>query len=153
MPTIILYFGSRRFHGSYGFFGKAAGFVECRKGAEWSVPYACVFTHSLTADQDPIDLRATVLDSYGRTLDPLENSTRPRCPLLGMADQVCHYRRVCPMWSWSESLTDCIIACLAHRCGLPSHIPTCQKSSPSSATLCQPGGSFPRSSCANKSSS
>jgi hypothetical protein len=48
VPAIILFFGSKRFHDSYGFFGKAAGFVECRKGAEWLVLYTCLLTHSLT---------------------------------------------------------------------------------------------------------
>ncbi|KAF1927138.1 uncharacterized protein M421DRAFT_182368 [Didymella exigua CBS 183.55] len=35
VPALVLYFGSRRFHASYGFFGTVAGFVECRKGFEW----------------------------------------------------------------------------------------------------------------------
>ncbi|KAJ4376770.1 hypothetical protein N0V86_006887 [Didymella sp. IMI 355093] len=35
VPALILYFGSRRFHASYGFFGTAAGFMECRRGVEW----------------------------------------------------------------------------------------------------------------------
>ncbi|KZM20362.1 hypothetical protein ST47_g8523 [Ascochyta rabiei] len=35
VPAIILFFGSRRFHATYGFFGTVAGFMECRKGFEW----------------------------------------------------------------------------------------------------------------------
>ncbi|KAF2995234.1 hypothetical protein E8E13_002637 [Curvularia kusanoi] len=35
VPAIILFFGSKRFHAAYGFFGTVAGFMECRKGAEW----------------------------------------------------------------------------------------------------------------------
>ncbi|KAJ4333214.1 hypothetical protein N0V87_007769 [Didymella glomerata] len=35
VPALFLYFGSRRFHASYGFFGTVAGFMECRKGFEW----------------------------------------------------------------------------------------------------------------------
>ncbi|KAJ4402687.1 hypothetical protein N0V91_007062 [Didymella pomorum] len=35
VPALFLYFGSHRFHASYGFFGTVAGFMECRKGFEW----------------------------------------------------------------------------------------------------------------------
>ncbi|EOA85300.1 uncharacterized protein SETTUDRAFT_90966 [Exserohilum turcica Et28A] len=34
-PAIALFFGSRRFHASYGFFGEATDFRKCRRGAEW----------------------------------------------------------------------------------------------------------------------
>jgi hypothetical protein len=35
IPTIILFFGSRRFHTSYGFFGEPATYFTCRRGFEW----------------------------------------------------------------------------------------------------------------------
>ncbi|KAF2492512.1 hypothetical protein BU16DRAFT_564963 [Lophium mytilinum] len=35
IPSTILYFGSRRFHRSYGFFGHVADQTSCRRGAEW----------------------------------------------------------------------------------------------------------------------
>ncbi|KAJ4325273.1 hypothetical protein N0V94_000797 [Neodidymelliopsis sp. IMI 364377] len=35
IPAIILFFGSRRFHASYGFFGTVANFMQCRRGFEW----------------------------------------------------------------------------------------------------------------------
>ncbi|KAH7080873.1 hypothetical protein FB567DRAFT_114530 [Paraphoma chrysanthemicola] len=35
IPTIILFFGSRRFHASYGFFGEPATYFACRRGFEW----------------------------------------------------------------------------------------------------------------------
>ncbi|KAF2815611.1 uncharacterized protein BDZ99DRAFT_457588 [Mytilinidion resinicola] len=35
IPSTILYFGSRRFHRSYGFFGHVADQSSCRRGAEW----------------------------------------------------------------------------------------------------------------------
>ncbi|EUC39131.1 hypothetical protein COCCADRAFT_31859 [Bipolaris zeicola 26-R-13] len=35
IPAIILFFGSRRFHASYGFFGMATDFHKCRRGGEW----------------------------------------------------------------------------------------------------------------------
>ncbi|KAF2466308.1 uncharacterized protein BDR25DRAFT_237380 [Lindgomyces ingoldianus] len=35
IPTIILFFGSRRFHASYGFFGPVVDSRVCRQGAEW----------------------------------------------------------------------------------------------------------------------
>jgi hypothetical protein len=31
----MLFFGSRRFHGTYGFFGEAADYHMCRRGFEW----------------------------------------------------------------------------------------------------------------------
>ena len=33
----MLFFGSRRFHGSYGFFGVPTDYLECRRGGEWYV--------------------------------------------------------------------------------------------------------------------
>ncbi|KAF2196743.1 hypothetical protein GQ43DRAFT_241141 [Delitschia confertaspora ATCC 74209] len=35
IPTLLMFFGSRRFHASYGFFGPAVGARECRQGVEW----------------------------------------------------------------------------------------------------------------------
>ncbi|OAL56330.1 hypothetical protein IQ07DRAFT_4545 [Pyrenochaeta sp. DS3sAY3a] len=35
VPAIILFFGSHRFHSSYGFFGPVADYTQCRKGGEW----------------------------------------------------------------------------------------------------------------------
>ncbi|KAJ4288500.1 hypothetical protein N0V90_011736 [Kalmusia sp. IMI 367209] len=35
LPAIALFFGSRRFHASYGSFGPIVGSRECRRGAEW----------------------------------------------------------------------------------------------------------------------
>jgi len=37
IPAVILFFGSRRFHGSYGAFGPVVDVIQCRKGAEWYV--------------------------------------------------------------------------------------------------------------------
>ncbi|KAE8833111.1 hypothetical protein CFE70_004161 [Pyrenophora teres f. teres 0-1] len=34
-PAILLFFGSRRFHAGYGFFGQPADFHQCRRGFEW----------------------------------------------------------------------------------------------------------------------
>jgi hypothetical protein len=33
----MLFFGSRRFHDAYGFFGVPANYFECRRGGEWYV--------------------------------------------------------------------------------------------------------------------
>ncbi|KAF1998435.1 hypothetical protein P154DRAFT_578018 [Amniculicola lignicola CBS 123094] len=35
IPALILFFGSRRFHESYGFFGTYTDWVSCRRGGEW----------------------------------------------------------------------------------------------------------------------
>lgn len=35
LPAILLFFGSRRFHEAYGFFGKSANYTRCRRGGEW----------------------------------------------------------------------------------------------------------------------
>jgi hypothetical protein len=35
IPAVVLFFGSRRFHASYGFFGVPADYFDCRRGAEW----------------------------------------------------------------------------------------------------------------------
>ncbi|OCK75297.1 hypothetical protein K432DRAFT_409153 [Lepidopterella palustris CBS 459.81] len=35
IPTLILFFGSRRFHPGFGFFGSHVGARECRHGGEW----------------------------------------------------------------------------------------------------------------------
>jgi hypothetical protein len=35
IPTLFLFFGSRRFHASYGFFGPVVDSRECRRGVEW----------------------------------------------------------------------------------------------------------------------
>lgn len=35
LVTCILYFGSRRFHATYGFFGDNVSAAECRRGLEW----------------------------------------------------------------------------------------------------------------------
>ncbi|OAG18441.1 hypothetical protein CC77DRAFT_190843 [Alternaria alternata] len=35
LPAIMLFFGSRRFHDAYGFFGVPANYFECRRGGEW----------------------------------------------------------------------------------------------------------------------
>ncbi|KAF2120127.1 hypothetical protein BDV96DRAFT_318958 [Lophiotrema nucula] len=35
VPAIILFFGSRRFHANYGFFGEVTGPIQCRRGGEW----------------------------------------------------------------------------------------------------------------------
>ncbi|KAF2828040.1 hypothetical protein CC86DRAFT_203503 [Ophiobolus disseminans] len=35
IPTVILFFGSRRFHSWYGFFGGHSKYHECRRGFEW----------------------------------------------------------------------------------------------------------------------
>lgn len=35
IPTIILFFGSHRFHANFGFFGPAVTQIQCRRGPEW----------------------------------------------------------------------------------------------------------------------
>ncbi|KAF2683678.1 hypothetical protein K458DRAFT_339737 [Lentithecium fluviatile CBS 122367] len=35
IPAIILFFGSRRFHAGYGFFGPVVSAIPCRRGGEW----------------------------------------------------------------------------------------------------------------------
>ncbi|PSN74900.1 hypothetical protein BS50DRAFT_540537 [Corynespora cassiicola Philippines] len=35
LPALILFFGSRRFHASYGFFGPEVDALHCRRGPEW----------------------------------------------------------------------------------------------------------------------
>ncbi|KAF2735627.1 hypothetical protein EJ04DRAFT_575954 [Polyplosphaeria fusca] len=35
IPAVVLFFGSRRFHSSYGFFGPMVDELACRRGAEW----------------------------------------------------------------------------------------------------------------------
>jgi hypothetical protein len=74
----MLFFGSRRFHGWYGFFGESGmdPRVNCRRGFEWSVLSSILFVPELIIAQDPIYLRAAVLDGRRWPVDPLANPTR-----------------------------------------------------------------------------
>ncbi|KAJ4373254.1 hypothetical protein N0V83_003548 [Neocucurbitaria cava] len=35
IPSVILFFGSHRFHAEFGFFGKPSNYYTCRRGFEW----------------------------------------------------------------------------------------------------------------------
>lgn len=35
ITTVVLFFGSRMFHNSYGFFGVHVNAIKCRRGVEW----------------------------------------------------------------------------------------------------------------------
>jgi hypothetical protein len=37
LSAIMLFFGSRRFHEAYGFFGVPTNYMDCRRGGEWYV--------------------------------------------------------------------------------------------------------------------
>lgn len=82
MTTLFLYFGSRMFHVSYGFFGKFTTPAQCRRGYEWyddSQP-PLFGKASLTIAQDSVHLLAIVLDRFLRPIHLVQDPSSERRP-------------------------------------------------------------------------
>jgi hypothetical protein len=81
----MLFFGSRRFHSWYGFFGETSDYHTCRRGFEWYVASASKLDPLLIGIQDSFHICTTVLVNRCRPVDTLEDSTYQRRALLGLA--------------------------------------------------------------------
>jgi hypothetical protein len=107
----VLFFGSRRFHATYGFFGPVVDALQCRRGGEWYDAHSGFVEISLTHLQDSIYLHSALLDGDRWPLDSVEDSQSKRRSLLGLANKACNHGRA----SFESSFCICVALTVSSR--------------------------------------